>query len=292
MRLGQLARKLGITQSEITNFLESNGFEKIEGSNAKVPDDQEKLTIEHFAPEIDIAESESNVENINVDISDLISEETSEEEFEEDDSSEQGDEIDSTAPIETVSEQESESETDEIEQVDPPIAQESLSPENELEEGTNEEVEVIRVKKIKLEGIKVVGKIDLPELKPKKEDETDNSEESSLTEKTSDDNTRRKNKQYSKNKRKRQTRRETYEQRVNREKKEEERKLERQHRALKRKKKQYYVDNIQSRSQPKLTKKKNRKQQLPSDKAHHIASKPKNPISRFWGWINGKYDQF
>ena len=125
MRLGQLARKLALRQSQIVEFLADQNIPLDESSNTRLEDDQVILIMKHFAPD---------------------SEET-------------------VAASDTV---------------EPPVAEvepglslptgvedksgEDLSPPSQVEEV---KAEVIKAPKVELSGLKVVGKIDLPEIKKK-----------------------------------------------------------------------------------------------------------------------------
>lgn len=51
MRLGQLARKLALRPAEIVGFLAKNSIQIEEGSNTKIEDDHVSLIMTHFAPE-------------------------------------------------------------------------------------------------------------------------------------------------------------------------------------------------------------------------------------------------
>lgn len=124
MRLGQLARKLSIRQSEIVDFLQQQNISIENGSNTRLEDSHVVLIMKQYAP-------------------------TREEEF----IAELANEKHTEEPMEEVKRE-----------VQPmPVLPESLPSSNE------EKPEVIRVPKIELSGLKVVGKIELPE--PKKKDE-------------------------------------------------------------------------------------------------------------------------
>lgn len=120
MRLGQLARKLSIRQSEIVHFLLQQNIRIEEGSNTRMEDSHVVLVMKEYAP--------AREEEV---IAELANEKN----------------------------------------VDEPMAmaekEEHLLP--ELPESNEEKPEVIRVPKIELSGLKVVGKIELPEPKKKEE---------------------------------------------------------------------------------------------------------------------------
>jgi hypothetical protein len=105
MRIGQLARQLGVSPTDISGFLAGQNIDTEGGANVRLSDDVVGKVIQHFAPE---------------------------------------------KPAE------------EIEQI---IQQEDVVE----EEAPTEPLEVIRVNKVELQGLKVLGKIDLPEPKKKTE---------------------------------------------------------------------------------------------------------------------------
>jgi hypothetical protein len=124
MRLGQLARKLSIRQSEIVDFLLQQNIQIEDGSNTRLEDTHVVLIMKQYAP--------AREEEV---IAELASEKQTEE------------------PIKAMKEEE--------------------KPMPALPESNEEKPEVIRVPKIELSGLKVVGKIELPEPKKKEEKPAD-----------------------------------------------------------------------------------------------------------------------
>lgn len=122
MRLGQLARKLSIRQSEIVDFLQHQNIQIEDGSNTRLEDSYVVLIMKQYAP--------AREEEV---IAELANEKQTEER------------------IEAVKEED--------------------QPMPVLPELNDEKPEVIRVPKIELSGLKVVGKIELPEPR-KKEDKS------------------------------------------------------------------------------------------------------------------------
>ena len=144
--------------------------------------------------------------------------------------------------------------------------------------------EVIRAKLVKLEGIKVVGKIDLPPPPQPKEKTT---EEASTP-------TRRESR-YRDGRRKSKRRQPlTFKEKQEKEKKREERARVKQEKAEKAKKKRHYYDRMEQtgalksmqQRQEKAKAVKNRTEDKPA------ATKSKNPVARLWNWLNGKYDNY
>ena len=127
MRLGQLARKLSLRPGQIIEFLAKNNIQVEENSNLRLESNYVELIVGHFAPE-------------------------------------------SMAEIKA--------EPDEVEEIAIAVEPEPISESNIIElvtASSDEEIqvqpdtlpEVIRVQKVELSGLKVLGKIDLPEPKKK-----------------------------------------------------------------------------------------------------------------------------
>lgn len=313
MRLGQLARHLRISQKEITDYLDSQSISIGEGSNAKIEAELEHQIINHFNPELLATTEEeqlpeSPTENLGTEsIPDPeileepseVNEEVTEFEIEEkqDAPNEYSEEV--LDPTDSQIEHS----IDEVVPKDDFVTEESPSEQSEESEigslsyedtSGEDNIEVIRVKKVKLEGIKVVGKIDLPEPKVKEPTETENQE--TEVEEKKEDRPPRKSRQYHGKKRKgrnygKRDRRESYEQRIAREKREAEREKIKLEKEAKARKKQHYVENVQAHVQIKPSKKAKKKEKL-AQKQQATIVKPKNPVKRFWGWLNGKYDNY
>jgi hypothetical protein len=128
MRLGQLSRKLNISTSEIINFLASKNIAIGEDSNTKLEDAHAHWITEKFAPHlVEAVDASISEENVVTEITEK-------------------------SPIQVPSQTQA------------------------IIEGTSQEVasmdeptlpEVIKVPKIELSGLKVLGKIELPEKKKK-----------------------------------------------------------------------------------------------------------------------------
>jgi len=128
MRLGQLARHIVISPSEILDFLQSRGFTCEGGTNARLTEEQIRTVLQKFSPER-IGEVVS-----------LVAEQ------------------DKPETVETIGKTQGESNLD----AGPsPVAETLEAPES---------AETIRAPKIELQGLKVVGKIDLPEPRKKQVD--------------------------------------------------------------------------------------------------------------------------
>jgi type IV secretory pathway VirB10-like protein len=132
MRLGQLARKLALRPDQIVEFLAKKNIQIVEGSNTRLEDNQVALVIEKFAPRgFDITVQELTSQGV-------------------------------VQPTETP-EIPAEPQVEEIEVF-------SRVEDTVLEFPTSEEKsEVIKAPKVELSGLKVLGKIDLPEPKKKEQ---------------------------------------------------------------------------------------------------------------------------
>lgn len=143
MRLGQLARKLSLRPSQLVDFLASNNIQTEEGSNTRLADEHTQLIVQHFAPE--------SLEEIMKPAGE-VSQPTA------------------ALPIREEPELIIEPELTKSEQK----IEESIVVSEDKPAEDQSESEVIRVQKIELSGLKVLGKIDLPEPKkkePKPEEE-------------------------------------------------------------------------------------------------------------------------
>ncbi len=129
MRLSQLARQVSRTSKELIVFLHSRGIENYSGTNAKIDPDHVRLVLDHFIPER------------------------------------------ITSSKETISAGKNDPASDPLQTADRPAKQE-LHSENSMDPVKNlsqsKEPEIIRAPKMKLQGVKVIGKIELPEKPSKK----------------------------------------------------------------------------------------------------------------------------
>jgi hypothetical protein len=135
MRLGQLARKLSLRPSQIVDYLASNNIQTEEGSNTRLADEHTELIVQHFAPE--------SLEEIMRPVP-VVGEVPKAE----------------VEPVERIVEEPVRVEVEQKAE-EPVIVSEDKPSEDQSEP------EVIRVQKIELSGLKVLGKIELPEPKKK-----------------------------------------------------------------------------------------------------------------------------
>lgn len=252
MRLAQAARRIGITQNEIIDILNEHGHDIKKHGNVKLNNDQFNLLTKKYAvlapDDAQLPEGEPAAEQ------------------EEDNLSGQPSHDDG-----------------------PSTGGHNLEDNQTAEEQANikqphekAKTEVIRAKKIKLEGIKVIGKIELPEKKAKEED-----------------NTKKENKPRDRNGKKQQRKtiskkRETFAEKQARQERKALKKKQQRERYLKEQKKKHYFENVQPTVIQKSGRKKKRKAIALKTKAVQAKKtgtpKYKNPIRRLWAWLNGAYD--
>jgi hypothetical protein len=148
MRLAQLARKLSLKQSEIVEFLAQHSIEIEDTVNTKVEDGHVQLIIEKLAPHLQLAIAE---------------------------------ELARPEPEEIVEEPALNVEAVVVnaEAVEEPAKIETPEP---AIDATQDTTEVIRAPKIELTGLKVLGKIELPEKKKKENTVTEEAAETVATE--------------------------------------------------------------------------------------------------------------
>jgi len=142
MRLAQLARKIGVKPSEIATFLANKNLPIEDSSNAKVADDQLEIVLLEYAP--------SMLPSVEVGEPQEMAEEKTE--------------PTSVAERLDVPEDIGLAETDEPSEII-------------IEENDETTKEVIKPVLVELPGLKVVGKIDLPEPKKKEEENLKDNEE-------------------------------------------------------------------------------------------------------------------
>ncbi len=255
MRLAQLARKIGITQGEIVEVLSKNGFQTAENGNTKLEQEEIDLLYNHY-------KIDPTVEGDDEDTTEI-----------EPDTSEAQDQIKETSDVDEIAEssqKQDPEDTSEHINVEESKTQESQDPEIEPE--------IIRAKKVKLEGIKVVGKIDLPEpVAPKETEET-------TKEKKRPVKIERRRKERKKGRKKL-----SYSEKVKKEELKAERDKKQKERLIKQKKKQHYFENVQPKVAAK-PKKKTSKKKFENTTPKRVKPQYKNPLRKFWAWLNGEYD--
>ena len=147
MRLGQLSRKLNIRTSDIIEFLSPRGIAVEDHVNSKIDDEHVRIVVNHFAPEL----SEKEIRQI---------ESAGEPETASTDRKGLDNNVSITSEDALLESQESEN---------------GIGPDrvevNSLSGGEvaqpDKSAEVIKAPKIELQGLKVLGKIELPQPKKK-----------------------------------------------------------------------------------------------------------------------------
>ncbi|MFY0592048.1 hypothetical protein [Roseivirga sp.] len=267
MRLGQLSRQLNISADQIVAVLHDNFREVNNHPNIKITEEELEFLNDRFAPK-ETAEPVPEVV------------ETTEEEVIEKVVAEEPQEV-----LETTAEA-----PEFIETLRPQV----ISLEEEFLAQT-ESLETYKAEKPHLEGLKVVGKIDLPE--PVVKEKEEKPEEKPTRKPRADRSTRQ---------RKQRTDRQQnslVEERKKAKRLAIKKKFEEEER-LKQLKKKHYEENVKAKIKPPVSKKKKSKTAATttepavpySDKPKTSAAanpkmkKDKNPIKRFWLWLNGAYD--
>ncbi len=295
MRLASLARKIGITPSQITAYLEDKEIALPQGSNTKLTDEQIESVLTRFDKELPKAEEEVVVEEVPVKAADPTPKE--EEPVEEIKEEIVPEEIPIAKVSETVIEEEEIEEPapePEVAIIDPSyLSKRDSEDEEELgiteKAALDENVKVIKPPKVKLQGLTVKGKIDLPEPKPKKEESKEKPKEEEPLDPNKILYTSGPKRERRKPKGRREKRRDPNYNPIEAERKRKEREeaKEKEHRLKEQKKAReaHYKKKVQmqgatgkvkSETKPKQAIAKNRKQQ----------EKPKNIFSKFWRWMN------
>lgn len=288
MRLSQIARKVGTSVATITELLQSHKMDLPEGKNVKLNEEQVSLVYKNFDitifTETKVAKEQplekeqtekpmlpkptgSSPAKVAVsEVKEKIVGEIKEN-------------------VETGKEQE-ETGIEEVKAIapEPPKEKENVDTkpaEGDQEEDRKQEVEVIRAKKIKLEGIKIVGKIDLPEPKPKADTE-------------SRDDSRPATPEHRRRRKKRQKDDKTplnFEQKQLLEQKKRRKAKEENARKSKERKRKHFEEKIKTKQAANTTPKKKTNGQ--PERATEIVKKntsskatKSNWVKRFWKWLN------
>jgi len=251
MRLSQLARQVSKTSRELIHFLESHEIRSYQSSNAKLEPDHVKLILDHFSGH----------------------------------SISQPDQVEMDPGLNPKKEPDT-----------PPIDRKKTGEKTKIET-ESQEPEVIRAPKMKLQGVKVVGKIELPEKRIKTSDHKPPDKISGkhpgmLKE------AEEKGRAHSSDKKKiagkaRTNRSMSY---LDKQKKEERKREKEKRERLKKqkeKKRNHYQNKVQTKISPVQSKKKHPSKNTWNLKKNHPEPKPvyKNPLRRFWAWLNGTYDE-
>ncbi len=293
MRLSTLARKIDKTPTQLISYLEKQEIKITNGFHSKLDGETVEFILKQFLPEQQIedpipelmVEDETIIEAETVvpekELSvEIIDEKIEDEEYKEEEKS-QVIELEKSVNQEEI-----------IEAPTPEVIEPKAEPKtgtlDDLENENSDEIELIKAKKVKLDGIKVVGKIDLPE-KPTKEPSDD--EPSTLIEKDEKPISRKKSIKPGNEMNSSQTNKRMsvgFEEKLRREERYKQRKIKQNALEEKKRKVAFYKNHVQPKTTPKVKKKK--KVSIAAVPEQTVVSK--NPIKRLWEWLNGKYDQY
>lgn len=276
MRLGKLARTVSLKPKELIEFLSNQGKESYTHANSKVSEEEVRFVLNHFGIKLP-TEPENEIPN--EEQKPIL-------------------EVDHKLVSET-----SETQTEEIETniIEPAVEllhvehSKKVNDQNSVPEVELPDIEVIKAPKIELPGLKVLGKIDLPE-KVKKDPEeiseptTDESDDKNYT------NKRRRNQRDPRGN-KRQSR--PFDADYNpvkakreREQKKKEKERELLQKKVKQKKKDHYLDKVATqKASPKSKKRVNTPASyaqvvLENERNSSQQAKKGNFLVRLWRWLN------
>lgn len=275
MRLGQLSRKLEVSSDQIAKLLNDNFREVSSHPNVKLTDEELTFVQDHFPPPVKTKTPEPAKP------------------------------VEPAPVLEASTVEDSPSEVDEIEveevEKETPEFVESLRPQFiSLEEeflAQTDGLELYKTEKPILEGLKVVGKIELPEPVIKEKTEDDLVKEARKTRE------RKSNRRDDVRRRSGSNGPSLIEARKKAERLEKKKKFE-EEKKLRELKKKHYEENVKAKIVKTPSKKKKKPVQAvvahiapttstvskktPSKKA---APKSTNPLKKFWFWLNGAYDK-
>ena len=282
MRLRQLARKLQVQPKQLIAVLSKNGHEIENDPNFKLTEAQEALILKTIPlPEdenIELAK-EAVIEAVEVPKEVVEEVETPTEE------------IVTPKPKVEAPKEKKPAKTKEVPKV--------YSLEKEEQE-KHKDVELIKAPKLKLEGLKVLGKIDLPEPKVKEKTttpETDENKEKGTQRKAAHNRT---NNRQDRKRQHQRSRPNSVELERRKAEKEAKQKKQAEEKRLKELKAKHYKETVQAKLKAQNPKKK--KTQVAENKAPTTstkpskhkpqAQKPKKGLRKLWAWLNGELDKF
>ena len=266
MRLSQLARQLEVSPSELIIFFKKNNIDRYASPNNKVSENDADFAFENYKLKTDQDEKEAG----NIDDN------------------------------KTISEKDVKDSTTELIESDDNIPPKNIIHKSKDHKKNIDNAELIRMPKIKLQGVKVVGKIDLPEPSIKTADKQD-TDQMILAERAEAQKTAKKrsfDKGYSKTRNKgkphhaKKKRELTYEEKIKREEKKRSEEQQKLKKLRKEQKKQHYIRNVQPNVQSSKKRKKAKTIVEVEEKPKVVEPVHKNPLKRIWAWLNGKYDEY
>ncbi len=262
MRLGQLSRQLEVSSEQIVILLKEHFREVNNHPNIKLTEEELHFIEDYFSPKEEAAEKTPIVEE-----PDTTQEEPSKENKESKDNKKVPEFVESLRP-------------------------QVITLEDEFQAQT-EDLETFKVEKPQLEGLKVVGKIDLPEPVIKEKETTPEREEKRPRD-------RKQNRKRDDRKPNRNRGNSAIAERQKAERLAKKKRIEEEQR-LKELKKKHYEENVKAKFTPVTPKKKKKKAEVADTAKVNVSlqgnvvqsQKPtaKNPLKRFWLWLNGAYDK-
>ncbi|HET8860299.1 hypothetical protein [Marivirga sp.] len=275
MRLAQAARKLSITTEDIIDFLEIRGIIVEKDSNTKLEEKAVQMLWKYFEVE------EENKAELQVfkeeDETSALKEEAKEKENIEKPVDDLQDKIEES----TVEEEEDKSNQIEAEKERESDKKSFKTVDELLEDGGNDVGHdfVIKAPKVELKGLNVVGKIELPEPKPKNESSKKKDEESKSKKSIQRPSSR-------KTIERRQQRELSPTEIRKREKQKEARKREQAEKEKKQKREKFYKEKILKPKQIEQKAKPKKKKSTPIEPEIEQRPKPKTVLGKFWRWLN------
>lgn len=279
MRLGQTARLLKVTAADIVEALQADFREIKNHPNVKITDEELTFLKSNFGY---VEEPEETVEAPLTEAPNEEPETEAKVEIEKAPAPVEEAEV----AIETPSEPISDTTPKFVESLRPKV----ITLEKEFDE-KKENLDTFKAEKPQLEGLKVLGKIDIPEpIKKEPKPEKENERPKRINTRNGKQN-RKSNHKKHQDLTPAQERKKA--ERIALRKKQEEEKRQKEL------KKKHYQENVAAKiAKPKRKKKKKlvmqHEQTAPQaqNSNGHASQRPSNPIARFWKWLNGGYDSF
>ncbi|MBK6266270.1 hypothetical protein JKA74_14585 [Marivirga sp. S37H4] len=295
MRLAQAARDLSITTEDITSFLAKKGITIEKDSNTKLNDESVTLLFDYFEGDLRVKKKKKETEQLPEPVQEskpeLSEEEVDEKESQQPVIEEKSTEIEFSEDINIEATNEPAKETEdtsihnditEAAAINSPGEREYKTVSDLLESGDeiSDDV-VIKAPKVSLQGLNVLGKIDLPAPKAKAE----------KVEAEIDKKTIRKNDSARRNKREplKRSRKELTPQQIReREQKREKRRREEAAKLEKKRKEKFYKEKILKPKQEQQKKRKPKKSKTMAPEKAQVQKRPQPTtlIGKFWRWLN------
>lgn len=290
MRLRQLARKLDVNPNRILEILSENSYEVQNDPNLKLTEDQEVIVVQKLQPAVLHEESKTEIQT---------GPQQEELPLKEGKGTQMNESLQSAQSIEPT-------EKPLPRKIELPETKKREKPaiytlEKEVE-AQSKDLELIKAPKVKLDGLKVLGKIDLPEPKSKAKEKEETQEEESKLKTEKPTRNRRKSLDSRRKTNQHKPRLNPVEYERLKAEKEAKKLKEKRLKEIKLKKEQHYKEKVQAKVQAKTIRKKPKPMVKPVSESVNVKgdipktlkqsyNKPKG-LKRLWAWLNGKYDQY